>query len=155
MRIPAFCICKKRRRSAVRSPRTYQRLSFCYIDSSVLLLPKSVISSLYPSVTVQPGLYQTLPETLRFSQVHNISSSHFVSMTFGRIRLLVNVTFRQVCHSVEKIARYDIPSQWSAQLFYNKTLKKSISRSPHNIFTNCIRCVELSWDNFSLWYTAL
>ena len=28
--------------------------------------------------------------------------SHFVGTTFGPIRLLVDVTFRRVCHSVEK-----------------------------------------------------
>ena len=37
--------------------------------------------------------------------------SHFVGTTFGRIRLLVDVTFRRVRHSVEKISRYDISSK--------------------------------------------
>ena len=50
MRKPAFCIC------------TDQRFCFCYIDSIIPLhvLPKSEISSLYPSSAAeQPGLYQT------------------------------------------------------------------------------------------------
>ena len=37
--------------------------------------------------------------------------SHFVGTTFGRIRLLVDVTFRRVRHSVEKVSRYDISSK--------------------------------------------
>ena len=56
---------------------------------------------------------------------HSVES-HFVGTTFGRIRLLVDMTFRRVRPSVEKIASYDIPSKWSTQLFYNKPLKKSI-----------------------------
>ena len=37
-----------------------QRLCFCYIDSTIPLLPKAEISSFYPSsVTLQPGLCQT------------------------------------------------------------------------------------------------
>ena len=38
---------------------TDQHLCFCFIDSSIHLLPKSEISSLHPSsVDVQPGLCQ-------------------------------------------------------------------------------------------------
>ena len=41
-----------------------QRLCFRYIDSTIPLLSKSVITSLWPSfVAVQPGLYQTRSET--------------------------------------------------------------------------------------------
>ena len=65
--------------------------------------------------------------------------SHFVGTTFGRIRLLVDVTFRRVRHSVEKkIARYDIPSKWSTQLFYNKPLKKSTYLSNAVISQHCL-----------------
>ena len=60
------------------------------------------------------------------SGARHFVESHFVGTTFGRIRLLVDVTFRRVQHSVEKNARYDIPSKWSTQLFFNKTLMKSI-----------------------------
>ena len=41
-----------------------QRLCFRYMDSTIPLLPKSEISSLYPSsVAVQPGLCLTWSET--------------------------------------------------------------------------------------------
>ena len=41
-----------------------QRLCFLYIDSTILLLTKSEISSLKTSsVAVQPGLYRTRSET--------------------------------------------------------------------------------------------
>ena len=65
--------------------------------------------------------------------------SHFVGTTFGRIRLSVDVTFRGVRHSVEKkIARYDIPSNWSTQLFYNKPLKKSTYLNNAVISQHCL-----------------
>ena len=53
---PAFCTCKKRAAD--------QHLSFHYIDSMITLLPKSVLSSLYPSSMVpQPCLCPTWSET--------------------------------------------------------------------------------------------
>ena len=64
--------------------------------------------------------------------------SHIVGTTFGRIRLLVDVTFRRVRHSVEKISRYDISSKWSTQLFYNKPLKKSIYLNDAVISQHCL-----------------
>ena len=49
MKKPAFCICENKDAD--------QRLCFRYKDSTIPLLPKSEISSLYPSsVAVQPGL---------------------------------------------------------------------------------------------------
>ena len=72
MRKPAFCICENKDADQLRGDREAdQRLCFCYIDSTIPLLPKSKISSLYPSsVTVQPGLCRTWSETRRpvFSQ---------------------------------------------------------------------------------------
>ena len=62
MRKPAFCICKQRSRSADHAAD--QRLCFRYIDSTIPLLSKSKISSVYPSSeAVQPGLCCTLSET--------------------------------------------------------------------------------------------
>ena len=56
MRKPAFCISENRGAD--------QRLCFPYIDSTMPLLPKSDISSLWPSsVVVQPGLCQAWFET--------------------------------------------------------------------------------------------
>ena len=72
---------KQRRRSASRlqlrgSREADQRLCFRYIDSTILLLPKSKISSLYPySVIAQPGLCRTWSETV-FSQQGSHSNSN-------------------------------------------------------------------------------
>ena len=56
VRKPVFCICENKDAD--------QRLCFRYIDSTIPLLPKYKISSLYPSsVTVQPGLCRTWSKT--------------------------------------------------------------------------------------------
>ena len=72
MRKPAFRICEKKDADQLRGNRKAdQRLCFRYIDSTIPLLPKSEISSFYPSsVNVQPGLCQTWSETPKtgFSQ---------------------------------------------------------------------------------------
>ena len=67
MRIPAFCICKNKDADQLRGNRqAVQRLCFRYNDSTIPLLPKSEISSLYASsVAVQPGLCRTWSETPR------------------------------------------------------------------------------------------
>ena len=64
MRKPAFCICENKDADQLRgNSEADQRLCFRYSDSTIPLLPKSVISSLYPSsVAVQPGLYRTWSE---------------------------------------------------------------------------------------------
>ena len=61
MRKPAFCICENKDADQLRGNREAdQRLCFRYTDSTVPLLPRSEISSLYPfSVAVQPGLCPT------------------------------------------------------------------------------------------------
>ena len=65
MRKPAICICENKDANQLRGNREAdQRLCFRYIDSTIPLLSKSEISSLYPSsVAVQPGLCQTRFET--------------------------------------------------------------------------------------------
>ena len=65
MRKPDFCICENKDADQLRSNCTaYQRLCFRYTDSTIPLLPKSEISSIYTySVVVQPGLCQTWSET--------------------------------------------------------------------------------------------
>ena len=57
MKKPAFCICKNKDADQLRgNHEADQRLCFRYKDSTIPLLPKSEISSLYPSfVAVQPG----------------------------------------------------------------------------------------------------
>ena len=65
MRKPDFCICENKDADQLRGNREAdQRLSFRYTDSTIPLLPKSEITSLYPySVAVQPGLCGTWSET--------------------------------------------------------------------------------------------
>ena len=65
MRKPAFCICENKDADQLRGNREAdQRLRFRYMDSTIPLLPKSEISSFYPSsVTAQPGLCRTWSET--------------------------------------------------------------------------------------------
>ena len=64
MRKPAFCICENKDADQLRGNREAdQRLCFCYKDSTIPLLSKSEISSIYPSsVAVQPGLCQAWSE---------------------------------------------------------------------------------------------
>ena len=61
MRKPAYCICENKDADQLRGNREAdQRLCFRYTDSTIPLLPKSEISSLYlSSVAVQPGLCWT------------------------------------------------------------------------------------------------
>ena len=60
MRKPAFCICENKDADQLHGNcKADQRLYFRYIDSSIPLLPKSEISSLWPSLAVQPGLCWT------------------------------------------------------------------------------------------------
>ena len=65
MRKPAFCISENKDADQLRGDREAdQRLCFRYLDSTISLLPKYKISSLYPSyVAVQPGLCRTGSET--------------------------------------------------------------------------------------------
>ena len=66
MRKPAFCICENKDADQLCGNREAdQSLCFCYIDSTIPLLPKSEISSLQPSsLAVQPSLCLTWWETL-------------------------------------------------------------------------------------------
>ena len=65
MRKPAFCICENKDADQLRGDREAdQRLCFRYKDSTIPLLPKSEISSLYPSsAAVQLGLCRSWSET--------------------------------------------------------------------------------------------
>ena len=65
MRKPTFSICENKDADQLHGNREAdQRLCFRYTDSTIPLLSKSEISSLWPSsVAVQPGLCQTRSET--------------------------------------------------------------------------------------------
>ena len=75
MRKPAFCICENKGEDHLhRHHAADQHFSFPYIDSTISLLPKSEISSLWPSMVVQPDLCRTWSETPnRFSR----NEAHF------------------------------------------------------------------------------
>ena len=67
MRKPAFCICENKDADQLRGNRKAdQRLCFRYIDSTIPLLSKSEISSLYSSSVAVSDLIAN-PED-RFSQ---------------------------------------------------------------------------------------
>ena len=65
MRKQTFFICENKDADQLRGNRKAdQRLCFRYIDSTIPLLSKSEISSLWPSfVAVQSGLFRTWSET--------------------------------------------------------------------------------------------
>ena len=65
MRNLDFCKCENKHADQLRGNREAdQRLCFRYTDSTIPLLPKSEISSLWlSSVAVQPGLCRTRSET--------------------------------------------------------------------------------------------
>ena len=65
MRKPDICICENKDADQLPGNREAdQRLCFRHADSAIPLLPKSEISSLYPSsVAVQSGLCGTWSET--------------------------------------------------------------------------------------------
>ena len=65
VRKPAFCICENKDADQLRGNREAdQRLCFRHMDRVIPLLPKSEISSLWPSsVAVQTGLCRTMSET--------------------------------------------------------------------------------------------
>ena len=65
MRKPDFCICENKDADQLRGNREAdQHLCFRYLDSTIPLLLKSEISSLWSSsVVVQPGLCRTWSET--------------------------------------------------------------------------------------------
>ena len=67
MRKPAFCICENKDADQLRSNCVAdQRLCFRYMDSTIPLLSKSEISSLWScSASLQPGLCQTWSKTAK------------------------------------------------------------------------------------------
>ena len=68
MRKPTFCICENKDADQLRGNREAdQRLCFRYTDSTIHLLSKSEISSIWSfSVAVQPGLCRTMSKTRTF-----------------------------------------------------------------------------------------
>ena len=92
LRKPDFCICENKDADQLRGNREAdQRLCFRYTDSTIPPLPKSEISSFYPStVAVQPGLYRTwwkTPKTV-FSERGSYKSGVRGSKSHGHVSLM-------------------------------------------------------------------
>ena len=92
MKKPDFCICENKDEDQLRGNRKAdQRLCFRYTDSTIPLVSKSIISSLYPSsAAVQPCLCRTWSETMggpvfsqRGSYVLGITSAPRCSSSIG------------------------------------------------------------------------
>ena len=88
MRKPGFCICENKAADQLRGYREAdQRLSFRFIASTIHLLPKYKISSLYPpSVTAQPGLCRTrsdIPKTGFLTTRLNYTFSSLVNLSLS------------------------------------------------------------------------
>ena len=80
MRKPAFCICENKDADQLRGNlEADERLCFRYTYSTILLLPKSEISSLQPySVVTQPGLCRTWSEAPKTGFLTTRLISHWV-----------------------------------------------------------------------------
>ena len=89
MRKPAFCICEKKDANQLRSYcLADQRLCFRYTDSTIFFLPESEISSRYPSIAVQSGLYGT-------NETHEIQTCMCTCVSFQVKRVIK--TFAAKC----------------------------------------------------------
>ena len=91
MRKTAFCICENKNADQLCGYREAdQRLCFRYSDSTIHLLPKSEISSLYPSsVVVQPGLCGLWSETPK--------TSSFTTRLIWSVAIVTPSFYPQVC----------------------------------------------------------
>ena len=105
MKKPAFCICENKDADQLRSNcAADQRICFRYVDSTIPLLPKSEISTLYPSsVAVQPGLSRTWSETPKtgFLTTRLILDSLFLAVLYKTTQSLegtsANIRRRAKC----------------------------------------------------------
>ena len=102
VRKPDFCICENKDADQLRSNREAdQRLCFHYTDSTILLLPKYEISSLYPSyAVVQPGLCRTWSKT---PKTGFLTSRLILFQTQGRvIQVLLEFATLSVEHAYQR-----------------------------------------------------
>ena len=107
MRKPDFRICENKAADQLRSNcAADQRLCFRYIDSTISLLPKSEISSLWPSsVSLQPGLCRTWSETPKIGFLTTKLSYELLSSIIPLLLLLtcncfniINIAVFISCH---------------------------------------------------------
>ena len=119
VRKPAFCICENKDADQLRGNREAdQRLCFRYTDSTIPLLPKYEISSLYPSsVAVQPGLCGTWSETPKtgFLTTRLICKQTAKAM----VRLHVCVDMASFVLRTMSLLKYQKFKQYSKNSFYN------------------------------------
>ena len=112
VRKPDFCICENKDADQLRGDREAdQRLCFRYTDSTIPVLPKSLISSLKPSsVAVQPGLCVTRSKTqktgflrtrLNYHKIYTISVS--VKSFINRLGFLWNIVVKSTDTHFQKI----------------------------------------------------
>ena len=110
MRKPPFCKCENKDADQLRSNcAADQRLCFRYTDSTIPLLPKSEISSLYlSSVAVQPGLCRTWSETpktgfLRTRLIWHLISSRQLRLQPSYHHIFFQITLRKHVHVLNTI----------------------------------------------------
>ena len=115
VRKPDFCICENKDAVQLRGNREAdQRLCFCYLDSTIPLLPKYEISSLWSySVTVQPGLCQTWSETPKTG--------------FLRTRLIFYFSSFEIKECILRIRKVTCLDSFSNQIFNMRVIFRLIS----------------------------
>ena len=107
VRKPAFCICENKDADQLRGNREAdQRLCFRYSDSTIPLLPLSVIPSLQPSsVAVQPGLCRTWSETPKTGFLRTRLVLSCLQRTSKALISLCGCTLMLICSFVDQSER--------------------------------------------------
>ena len=123
---PAFSICKNEEAHQLHGNCEADQLHcFHYMDSTIPLLPKSEISSLYTStVAVQPGLCRTWLETPKTG--FSLSSSY---MSHVERKPVFWVSTRS---NTNRAAQ---PQKMTGGLKFHSSIHTSIHPSIHSIFT--------------------
>ena len=110
MRKPAFCICENKDADRLCSNcAADQRLCFRYTDSTIHLLHKAEISSLYQSsMVVQPGLCQTWSEIPKtgFLATRLISFQEYLLLVIPTIFVPMKVTRQNKVNSLFQLHMY-------------------------------------------------
>ena len=93
MRKPDFCLCENKGTDKLYSNHAVdQHLCFHFVDSKLILLSKSGISSLWPSsVALQPGLCWTWLETLKTCFLATRVNFHTLMIDIFEVHYLVSL----------------------------------------------------------------
>ena len=102
MRKPTICICENKDADQLHgNHKADQHLCFCYMDSTLLLLLKSEISSFWPaSVLVQLGLCRTCSETTLLVFSRDGSNVHVFRVIILPVQIWMAVFWCKVVHTV-------------------------------------------------------